>query len=93
MQITKQDVELAAKLAKMKVSEQEVAIYEEQLKALFDWVAELSAVNTESVQLTGAQLAAFIRPDEPVQNAPLAQELRNDFACEQDGCAKVKKVL
>jgi len=93
MQITKQDVELAAKLAKMKVSEQEVAVYEEQLKALFNWVEELSAVNTDDVQLTGAQLAAFVRPDEPVQNPSLAQELRSDFACEQDGCAKVKKVL
>ena len=31
MEITKKDVALAAKLAKMQVSEQEAAIYQEQL--------------------------------------------------------------
>ena len=36
MEITKKDVALAAKLAKMRVSEHEAAVYEAQLKALFN---------------------------------------------------------
>ena len=40
MEITKKDVELSAKLAKMRVSEQEAVIYEAQLKELFCWVKE-----------------------------------------------------
>lgn len=93
MSITKQDVELAAKLAKMKVSEEEAAIYEEQLKDLFNWVDELSAVNTDGVMLTNVNLAAHIRPDEPVTDEARAEELRRAFNSQEAGCAKVKKVL
>ena len=93
MEITKKDVELAGKLANMRINEEETALYETQLKALFNWVQELSAINTDGVKLTNVNLAAHIRPDVPVENEALAQELRNDFAAEENGCAKVKKVL
>ena len=93
MEITKKDVELAAKLAKMRVSEQEAAIYQEQLEALFKWVKELSAVNTDSVRLRNVNHCAHMRPDTAVTNPALAAELRGAFDQEQDQCAKVKKVL
>ena len=93
MEITKHDVELAGKLANMRISAEETALYEGQLKALFNWVQELSAVNTDDVSLTAADLSAFVRPDVPVQNAALAHELQSDFAAQENGCAKVKKVL
>ena len=93
MPITKQDVELAAKLAKMRVSEEEAAIYEEQLKSLFTWVEELSAVNTDGVTLTNVNLSAHIRPDDPVSDPARVAELRAAFASQENGCAKVKKVL
>ena len=91
--ITKKDVELAGKLAKMTVSEQEAAIYEEQLRALFGWVKELSAVNTDNVTLTNATLAAHIRKDQAVSDEQAAANLRAMFAQELGGQAKVKKVL
>lgn len=93
MEITKQDVALAAKLAKMRVSEHETAVYEDQLKALFNWVKELSAVNTDGVQLTNVNLSAHMRADEPEMNEKCAARLRADFNASLDGCAKVKKVL
>ena len=93
MIITKQDVELAAKLAKMHVSDEEATIYEQQLKDLFTWVDELSTVNTDGVALTNVNLAAHIRPDEPVSDPARAAELRAMFADQEDDCAKVKKVL
>ncbi len=93
MQITKKDVELAGKLAHMRINPEETALYETQLKALFNWVQELSAINTDGVKLAAADLAAFVRPDAPAQNAALAQELRNDFAAQENDSAKVKKVL
>ena len=93
MSITKQDVELAAKLAKMKVSNEEAAIYEEQLKDLFNWVNELSTVNTDGVTLTNVNLSAHIRPDEPITDETRAEELRQAFNSQEAGCAKVKKVL
>lgn len=93
MEITKKDVALAAKLAKMHVSEQEADVYQAQLEALFKWVAELSSVNTDGVKLTHALDAAHTRADEPKTDLALAAELRAQFDQEQDGCAKVKKVL
>lgn len=93
MEITKKDVELAAKLAKMRVSEQEAAIYQAQLEALFKWVAELSAVNTDAVKLTNVNHCAHMRPDVASSDPALAEELRHAFDEEQDQCAKVKKVL
>ena len=92
-EMTKQDVELAAKLAKMKVTGEEAAVYEEQLRALFGWVRELQAVNTDGVKLTNVTLAAHTRKDEPVTDEARAARLRGAFAEEKDGCAKVKKVL
>ena len=93
MEITKQDVALAGKLANMRISEEETALYEEQLKSLFNWVQELSAINTDDVKLTNVNLAAFVRPDVPVKDEARAAALRQEFASEEDGCAKVKKVL
>ena len=91
--ITKQDVELAGKLAKMSVSEQEATIYEEQLRALFGWVNELKTVNTDGVKLTNATLAAHVRPDQAITDEQAAAQLRAMFAETLDGQAKVKKVL
>ena len=92
--ITKQDVELAAKLAKMTVSSQEAAIYEEQLRALFGWVHELASVNTDAVKLSNATLAAHVRKDQAVTDEQAAAgKLRAMFAEEVNDQAKVKKVL
>lgn len=93
MQITKKDVELAAKLAKMRVSEAETALYEEQLKALFKWVDELANIDTDQVRLTNVNLSAHMRPDVAVTDPALAQTLRNAFPAQEENCAKVKKVL
>ena len=93
MEITKKDVELAAKLAKMRVSEEEAALYEEQLKALFKWVDELASVDTENVRLTNVNLSAHMRPDTALTNPALAQTLRDAFPQAQGQSAKVKKVL
>lgn len=91
--ITKKDVELAGKLAKMTVSEQEAAIYEEQLRALFGWVRELAAINTDGVELTNATLAAHTRKDQAITDLQAAAKLRAMFAQELNDQAKVKKVL
>lgn len=93
MEITKKDVELTGKLAKMRVSEQEAAIYEEQLQALFAWVKDLSAVNTDGVEISDFSSSAPLRADSPVENPALAQTLVDAFNEQKDRCAQVKKVL
>lgn len=91
--ITKQDVQLAGKLAKMTVSPQEADIYEGQLKTLFGWVNELATVNTDGVKLTNVTLAAHTRKDQPITDLQAAAQLRAMFAQELGDQAKVKKVL
>ena len=91
--ITKQDVELAGKLARMTVSPEEADIYEGQLRALFGWVNDLKAINTDHVKLTNATLAAHTRPDQAITDLQAAANLRAMFAEELNGQAKVKKVL
>lgn len=93
MPITKEDVRTTGKMADMAVSEQEASIYEAQLEALFKWVTELSTVNTDGVKLDQSKLGAMLRRDESETNEALAKELRGDFAQEENGCVKVKKVL
>ena len=91
--ITKKDVELAGKLARMTVSEQEADIYEGQLRALFSWVNDLKAINTDDVKLTNVTLAAHTRKDQAISDEQAAARLRAMFAQELGGQAKVKKVL
>ena len=91
--ITKKDVELAGKLARMAVSEQEAGIYEGQLRALFGWVNDLKAINTDHVKLTNATLAAHMRKDQAISDEQAAARLRAMFAQELNDQAKVKKVL
>ena len=91
--ITKQDVELAGKLARMAVSPEEADIYEGQLRALFGWVNDLKAINTDHVKLTNATLAAHTRKDQAITDEQAAAQLRAMFAQELGGQAKVKKVL
>lgn len=91
--ITKQDVELAGKLAKMTVSPQEADIYEEQLRALFGWVNDLKSIDTDGVQLTNATLAAHTRKDQAITDLQAAAHLRDMFAAQLNDQAKVKKVL
>ena len=91
--ITKKDVELAGKLARMSVSEQEADIYEGQLRALFGWVNDLKAINTNDVKLTNVTLAAHMRKDQALTDEQAAANLRAMFSEELNDQAKVKKVL
>lgn len=93
MEITKKDVELSGKLAKMRVSDREIAVYEAQLEALFKWVQELSAVDTDNVEISDFSSAAHMRSDTPVTDPALNRTLIKAFNEEKDDCAKVKKVL
>ena len=91
--ITKKDVELAGKLARMSVSQEEADIYEGQLRALFGWVKELAALNTDGVKLTNVTLAAHMRKGQAVTDKQAAANLRAMFGEELNDQAKVKKVL
>ena len=93
MILEKDNAARCARMAKVRLSAEEEALYEDQMKELFAWVEQLSAVDTSAVEETTAARAAYLRPDEPVTNEPLAQTLVSQFNAQQDHCVKVKKVL
>ena len=53
MEITKQDVEKVAKLARLQVSEGEVAVFAKQLSQILTHVDTLKKYNTDGVEQIG----------------------------------------
>jgi aspartyl-tRNA(Asn)/glutamyl-tRNA(Gln) amidotransferase subunit C len=68
MSLSDQDVRRIARLSRLRVTDDEVAVVREQLNRLFDLIAELQAVDTEGVA--------------PMSHAcNVALRLRDDVAC------------
>jgi aspartyl-tRNA(Asn)/glutamyl-tRNA(Gln) amidotransferase subunit C len=87
-------VERVAALARLALSEDEVASMTHDLEQMLDYVATLESLDTEGVPPTahGFELATPLRPDEPVE--PLDPELAVANAPEREGTAfLVPKVL
>lgn len=93
MILDKNSVILCGKLARMQMTEAETAIYEQQLRALFNWVDELSTVDTTGVDIADTGVSAHLRADEPVTDEALNQTLIGAFSAAEGRSAKVKKVL
>lgn len=93
MILEKDNAQQCARMTKIRLSDAEVAAYEKELKDLFTWVEALAEVDTSSVSETSVARAAYLRPDDPVENAALSAALVRAFNDQENSCAKVKKVL
>ncbi len=94
MSVSDTDVEKIAKLARLRLSAAEVALYGGQLTKILDSMAELNTVDTNGVPPTTSVLgtANVMRADEPMPFENTEALLAN--APERDGpYFKVKKVL
>ena len=94
MSLTREEVLHIAKLARIGVSEEDVATFQEQLSEILAHFEALRALDTEGVEPTSypLPLESVMRPDEAgpslsrdevLENAPLAQ----------DGAFRVRAVL
>lgn len=92
MILEKDNAAHCANMTKIYLTPQETAQYEKQMQDLFGWVRQLSEVDTNGVDLAAVGVA-YLRPDEPVTDASMAQTLVSAFNEQADHCAKVKKVL
>lgn len=76
MAITKDDVRRVAQLARMKLSEAEVAKFELQLGGILNYVSQLNEVNTDGIeptaQVTG--LTNVTRKDDPAAGLGVAPD-------------------
>jgi aspartyl-tRNA(Asn)/glutamyl-tRNA(Gln) amidotransferase subunit C len=85
MEISHEDVRDIAELAKLELSEEEVAVYSEQLTAILQYFEHLQAVDTSDVDAIASVLPITnvlraddpqpaLAPDEAIANAPEAQD-------------------
>ena len=94
MAITEQDVRKIAKLARLKLTDPEVKLYQGQLLKILDAVDELSKLDTKNVPPTTSVLglANVLREDEPRPFEDREALLAN--APEREGTFyKVRKVI
>lgn len=94
MSVSEEDVKKIAKLARLRLTEAEVALYGGQLTKILDSMAELAKADTAGVAPTTSVLGAVnvMRDDEPRPFGGAEALLAN--APERDGpYFKVKKVI
>lgn len=96
MQLSKQDIEHIAKLARLKLSEDELTKYGSQLSGILSYIDQLKEVDTEGVEPT-AQVTGLVnalRGDEVVEWDRTEVEIALKQAPElESGQVKVRRVL
>jgi aspartyl-tRNA(Asn)/glutamyl-tRNA(Gln) amidotransferase subunit C len=70
--ISREEVEHVARLARIALTEEEIALYGEQLGRILEHAARVTSLDTEGVPPTSHPLALanVFRPDEPGEPAP-----------------------
>lgn len=94
MSVTDGDVRRIAKLARLRLTDEEVGLYRGQLSKILDAMTELSRLDTSAVEPTSSVLGAsdVVRPDEPRPFEGRERLLAN--APDRDGpYFKVRKVI
>jgi len=94
MSLSREKVEHIANLAKLALSEEEIATYQAQLSAILEHFEQLQGLETEEIPPTATvlPLRSVTRADE--DERPLAREEALENAPEaEDGCFKVPAVL
>jgi len=79
MTLTREEVEHIAELARLKLTDEEIARYSEQLSAILEYFASLQTLDTTDIPPTSSVLAArsVLRPDEPRPGLSKDDLLRN----------------
>ncbi len=94
MALSREEVEHIAELAKLALTEEEKALYAEQLSAILDYFRKLQEVDTSDIPPTATVLPIrnIFRPDEPGEPMPRELLLQNAPA-QADGCFQVQPIL
>ncbi len=94
MEITRQEVEKVAKLARLAMTEAETAAYSQQLNQIVAYVQKLKTFPTEGVEPTSTVLGQtnVFRPDQAQTSLSNDQALRNAPDAEA-GCFRVPKII
>ena len=94
-QITLEEVQALARLAKITLSEEQAVRMQQEISAILGFVEQLNQVDTKGVeptyQVTG--LMNVTRPDEIIDYKVTPEILLKNTPSRQDGSLKVKRVL
>jgi aspartyl-tRNA(Asn)/glutamyl-tRNA(Gln) amidotransferase subunit C len=92
--LSREEVETIAELAKLTLTEEEKAIFQEQLSAILDYAEMLQQVDTTGIPPTTSAIPLnnVMRPDERRLHLPNEEALFNAPEAE-DGQFKVQAVL
>lgn len=94
MEVTRADVEKVAQLARLRIAEQELSMFAEQLTSILNYVEQLKAVGTEGVAATSSPRTATDMSREDVVRASLPVEAALANAPEaEDGAFRVPKII
>lgn len=94
MRLSRDEVEHIAELARLTLSEEERALYQEQLSAILAYFERLQELDTEAIAPTASALPlqSVMREDEPGPTLPREDILANAPAA-AEGCFQVPAVL
>lgn len=94
MKLDRETVEHIAELAKLKLTEDEINLYAEQLSAILDYAESLQEIDTSAIPPTASVLPLrnVMRPDEAQPSLPRAEALANT-ADQADGQFRVDAIL
>lgn len=94
MNISSQDVQHVAKLARLNLSSEEELVFTEQLNAILQYAEKLDGLDTEGVEPTThvLHLSNVMREDEQRESLPIEKVLLNAPE-DEDGQFKVPAVL
>ena len=94
MKLSREEVEHIAELARLSLSDEELALYQGQLSAILEHFARLQELETEAISPTATvlPLRSVMRADESRLSLPREDILANAPAAE-DGCFRVPAVM
>lgn len=79
MSLSLDEVRKVAKLARLELSDADLALMQQQLSAIIDYVAQLNELDTTAVEPLAHPLPIdnVFRPDEPIASLPVDAALQN----------------
>jgi len=94
MVLTRQQVEHVAELVKLKLTEEEVRLYQEQLSAILDYAARLDELDTAAIPPTASVLPLRnVMREDVVQPSPGHEAMLRNAPAVENGCVRVRVVL
>jgi aspartyl-tRNA(Asn)/glutamyl-tRNA(Gln) amidotransferase subunit C len=92
--LSREEVLHIAQLAKLKLTEEEIQLYQEQLRRILEYFKKLEELDTADVEPTAHVLdvSNVLRPDEPKPSVPQDEALAN-APKRRDGHFEVPQVI